>query len=76
MPKFPRSLPATDLIKALCKLGFVQKRQKGSHVILIKESGGEKIGCVVPLHRELKVGTIKGILKQAKVSEEEVFGLL
>jgi predicted RNA binding protein YcfA (HicA-like mRNA interferase family) len=54
----------------------VQKRQKGSHVILIKESGGEKIGCVVPLHKELKVGAIKRILKQAKVGEKELFELL
>jgi hypothetical protein len=25
-------------------------------------------GCVVPLHRELKVGTLRGILKQAGVA--------
>ena len=29
------------------------------------------IGCVVPLHRELKVGTLSGILKQAQVTIEE-----
>jgi predicted RNA binding protein YcfA (HicA-like mRNA interferase family) len=71
MKKFPRCLPAAELIKALCKLGFEQKRQKGSHVILIKETGEGKVGCTVPLHKELKIGTVKGILKQAKISEEE-----
>jgi predicted RNA binding protein YcfA (HicA-like mRNA interferase family) len=30
-----------------------------------------EIGCVVPLHRELKVGTLSGVLKQAKVTVEE-----
>jgi predicted RNA binding protein YcfA (HicA-like mRNA interferase family) len=30
-----------------------------------------EIGCVVPIHRELKVGTLNGILKQAKVTVEE-----
>jgi predicted RNA binding protein YcfA (HicA-like mRNA interferase family) len=30
------------------------------------------IGCVVPLHRELKVGTLSSILRQAQVSIEEV----
>ena len=30
-----------------------------------------QIGCVVPIHRELKLGTLSGILKQAKVSQED-----
>ena len=28
-------------------------------------------GCVVPLHREIKTGTLSGVLKQAGVSREE-----
>jgi predicted RNA binding protein YcfA (HicA-like mRNA interferase family) len=54
-------------IRALEKLGFTQVRQKGSHVVLRRGSAG----CVVPLHRELKVGTLGGLLKQAGVSPEE-----
>ncbi|MCG9892709.1 MAG: hypothetical protein MH252_16750 [Thermosynechococcaceae cyanobacterium MS004] len=30
------------------------------------------IGCVVPMHRELKIGTLSGVLKQAKVTTEEL----
>jgi predicted RNA binding protein YcfA (HicA-like mRNA interferase family) len=30
-----------------------------------------EIGCVVPVHRELKIGTLSSILKQAKVTVEE-----
>ncbi len=30
------------------------------------------IGCVVPLHRELALGTLRGILKQARVTPEEL----
>jgi predicted RNA binding protein YcfA (HicA-like mRNA interferase family) len=37
-----------------------------------KETEEGDIGCVVPLHRELKVGTLSSILKQAQVSIEEV----
>jgi predicted RNA binding protein YcfA (HicA-like mRNA interferase family) len=38
----------------------------------MKRTTGEgKVGCVVPVHRELKVGTLKSILKQAQVSVEE-----
>jgi predicted RNA binding protein YcfA (HicA-like mRNA interferase family) len=36
-----------------------------------KETKAGKVGCVVPMHRELKIGTLSGILKQAKVTVEE-----
>lgn len=67
-----RKLSGRELVKLLSKLGFEAKRQKGSHIILIKTVGCDRIGCTVPLHKELKLGTIKGILKQACVSEEEL----
>jgi len=66
-----KKLSGHEVIKALSKVGFVAKRQRGSHVMLIKETKEGKVGCTVPLHNELKIGTLKRILKQAKVSEEE-----
>jgi len=51
-------------------LGFVQIRQKSSHVILKKIIDDKEIGCVVPLHSELAVGILMGILRQAKISQE------
>jgi len=56
-----------DTIRALERIGFVKTRQRGSHVVLKKMPEG-KVGCVVPLHRELAVGTLRGILKQAGVA--------
>ena len=70
MPKLPR-ISSKKAIKALEKLGFQQVRQTGSHVVMKKISYDGQIGCVVPIHRELKVGTLSGILKQAKVTPEE-----
>ena len=70
MPKPPR-VSGKEAIRALEKLGFAQVRQKGSHVILRKETGSGAIGCVVPLHDELATGTLKGILKQAQVEPDE-----
>ena len=55
-----------DAIKALTKLGFIVKRQKGSHVVLQKEN----IVLTVPLHKTLKKGTLHAILKQADISLE------
>ena len=51
----------------LRRLGFEQIRQSGSHVIMRRESKS----CVVPLHPEIKVGTLAGVLRQAEVSHEE-----
>ena len=66
----PPSLPhvsGADAVRALQKLGFVVIRQKGSHVILPRGTSG----CVVPQHRELKTGTLSGVLKQAGVPVDE-----
>jgi predicted RNA binding protein YcfA (HicA-like mRNA interferase family) len=66
-----RKISGKECIKILCnKFGFEIIRQSGSHVILKKENG-EKIGTVVPNHEELKIGTLKGILKLAKIKEED-----
>ena len=66
MPKLPRTSGAA-IVKALERLGFVKIRQSGSHVIMRR---GTK-GCVVPIHSEVKVGTLAGILRQAEVSQAE-----
>ncbi len=53
------------------QLGFEQVRQRGSHVVLKKQTLEGAVGCVVPLHRELAIGTLRGILKQARVTSDE-----
>jgi predicted RNA binding protein YcfA (HicA-like mRNA interferase family) len=70
MPKLPR-ISSREAIRSLERLGFKQVRQTGSHVVMKKEIEEGEIGCVVPVHRELKVGTLSGILKQAQVTVEE-----
>ncbi len=71
----PPSLPhisGAEAIRALQKLGFVIARQKGSHVILRRGSSG----CVVPNHKEIKIGTLSGVLKQAGISADEFMAAL
>ena len=69
MPKL-RRVSGQEAIRALERLGFVQVRQKGSHVILKRQTSEGEIGCVVPLHNELAIGTLRGILKQARISPD------
>jgi len=38
--------------------------------VMKKTTASGDVGCVVPLHKELKIGTLRGILKQAKVEPD------
>ena len=66
MPKLPQ-VSGSEALRALQKLGFEKVRQSGSHVIA---RCGPK-GCVIPMHPQLKVGTLAGLLRQAGVTIEE-----
>ena len=70
MPKL-RRVSGQEAIRALERLGFIQVRQRGDHVVLKRQMSGDVVGCVVPLHRELAIGTLRGILRQARVTPEE-----
>jgi len=71
LAKLP-SISGKKLIRALGKLGFVVVRQKGSHVILQRDSHL----LMVPLHDPIKKSTLNTILKQADVSLEELLECL
>jgi predicted RNA binding protein YcfA (HicA-like mRNA interferase family) len=71
MPRLPR-VSGAEALKALQRLGFEKVRQSGSHAVVRK---GAK-GCVVPLHSELKIGTLAGLLRQAGVAPEDFIAKL
>ena len=70
MPEL-RSVSGEQAIRALERLGFARVRQRGSHVVLKKQTAGGDVGCAVPLHRSLAIGTLRGILRQAGVTVED-----
>lgn len=65
------SLSGREAIRALEKLGFRQVRQRGSHVVLRKDTPSGPVGCAIPLHSDLAKGTLRGALRQAKVEIED-----
>jgi predicted RNA binding protein YcfA (HicA-like mRNA interferase family) len=69
-------LSGEKIVSALERLGFNQSRQRGSHVVLTKQTPGGKRIAVVPLHKEVKIGTLQGILRQAGVTSEEFLKVL
>ena len=66
MPKLPRTSGAI-VVRTLERLGFEKVRRAGSHVVMRR---GPR-GCVEPLHDEVKVGTLAGVLRQAGASPDE-----
>lgn len=71
MPRL-RKISGEKVVKILCnKPGFEFRGRAGSYVMLTKISEEGKVGTVVPLHKELKIGTLKGVLKLGKIDEEE-----
>ncbi|MFZ3058415.1 MAG: type II toxin-antitoxin system HicA family toxin [Candidatus Methanoperedens sp.] len=75
MPKLP-VVSGKELLAALKKAGFVEVRQKGSHVSLQKVTSDTTYKTVVPLHRELAKGTLLDILHQTGLSREDLLELL
>ena len=71
MPKL-KSVSGATAVKILCnRFGFKISGRSGSHVRLSKETEGGKVGTIVPMHDELKLGTLKSVLKLAKVDPED-----
>lgn len=65
MPKLPR-ISSKEAIRVFESLGFQVARQRGSHLVLRKGD----VGCVIPLHKELAVGTLRSAIKQAQLTIE------
>ncbi|MFQ6081191.1 MAG: type II toxin-antitoxin system HicA family toxin [Candidatus Bathyarchaeia archaeon] len=61
------------VIKALYKIHFVRTRQRGRHVVLTKKSLPP---FIVPLHEEIKKGTLGHIINRAGITKEEFLRLL
>lgn len=66
MPELPR-ISGNQAIKVFEKLGFGVVRQRGSHVVLRR---GDR-GCVIPVHKQLAIGTLRSAIKQAGITVEE-----
>lgn len=75
MTKIP-SLPYEKVIRALQRDGWVVVRRRGSHIRLQKRLKDETLKLTIPAHRPIKRSTLGHILKQARITPEELLGLL
>lgn len=74
MTRLPR-VSGPEAIRALEKAGFEISRVRGSHVRLFRQGIGQ---VVVPVHRsrDIPLGTLRSILRQANISVDEFNDLL
>lgn len=75
MSKLP-AVAARDVIKVAETLGFEFDRQKGSHAVYIRVSDKRRI--VIPVHkgRDLKPGTLRGLIDDMGLSVREFTDML
>ena len=65
-----RSVKPREVIRALGKAGFVLKRIKGSHHIMMNNKTGRTVS--VPYsNKDMKPGTLRNLLRHSGLSREE-----
>ena len=73
MPPLP-VISGRQARRAFERAGWALDRQRGSHMILTKR--GVSINLSVPDHRELDRGLLRGLIRDAGLTVEELTALL
>jgi predicted RNA binding protein YcfA (HicA-like mRNA interferase family) len=66
-----RTLSGNQVCAILARHGFVEVRQRGSHVVMQKKLPDTTITVPVPNHAELRTGTLQSIIRQSGLSRAE-----
>ena len=66
-----RILSGKEICQILSKYGFIIVRQKGSHIVVQKKTDTSTITVPVPNHKEIRLGTLKSIIRQSQVPSKE-----
>ncbi len=62
-----RVLSAREVCQILEQHDFVQVRQRGSHIIMQKQTEDSTISVVVPNYAEIRMGTLQSIIRQSEL---------
>jgi predicted RNA binding protein YcfA (HicA-like mRNA interferase family) len=66
-----RKLSGREVCAILSRHGFFEVRQRGSHVVMQKREQGSTVTVPVPLHTELRIGTLQSIIRQSGLPRDE-----
>ena len=64
-------LSGLEICAILARHGFVEVRQRGSHVIMQKQLEETTITVPVPNHSEIRIGTLQSIIRQSGISRSK-----
>ena len=68
------NISGKEAVKAFEKAGWRQVGQVGSHLVMTKS--GLRVNLSIPQHKELSVGTLRALIRNAGLTVDEFFGLL
>jgi len=60
-----RVFSGKELCRLLSQHGFQQVRQRGSHVVMQKQTEASTVTVPVPMHDEIRIGTLQSIIRQS-----------
>lgn len=66
-----RVLSGKDVCVILARHGFVEVRQRGSHIVMQKRLPDTTVTVPVPNHNELRAGTLQSIIRQSGIARGE-----
>jgi predicted RNA binding protein YcfA (HicA-like mRNA interferase family) len=65
-----KTFSGSDVCRILEQNGFVQARQRGSHIVMQKRSADSTVTIPVPNHKEIRIGTLQSIIRQSGLPRE------
>ncbi len=66
-----RTLSGQEVCAILERHEFQRMRQRGSHIVMQRSADGKTTTVPVPDHKELRIGTLRSIIRQSGVSRSE-----
>jgi predicted RNA binding protein YcfA (HicA-like mRNA interferase family) len=72
--KLPTDLSGREVTAALKRVGFVFRRQRGSHMVFRRDDPYARV--IVPDHKQIRTGTLRRIIADASLTVEEFMRLL
>lgn len=66
-----RRLSGPEVCRILETHGFIRVRQRGSHVVMQRRREGTTVTVLVPMHSELRLGTLLSIVRQSGLPRSE-----
>ena len=68
------NISGKEAAKAFQKAGWKPLGQVGSHLVMVKT--GVRVNLSIPQHKELSVGTLRALIRNADMTVDEFLSLL